>query len=440
MAGSVFDSQIFNELFPTGEFGELFTDAAEIREMMRVEGNLAKIQGQKGIIPEINAEAIHKAAMEIQLDPSELTIATGRNGVSVPGLIAFFRKSLQSSEHAKYVHFGPTSQDIMDTGLMLRLRQMLILQERILKTLLIRLAKLAQKHAELPMVARTYGQDAALTSFGATVATWGNPLVDLLNALPDLRKNSLWISLSGAAGTNAALGKNAADLRTKLAKTLRLFDPKRNWHSDRSPILRIVEWQSALSTALGKMADDILIMQQSNIKTVKLGRSGASSTMPQKENPVSPSAISALSRYVIGQQSIMKQATFHKEARDGAAWFIEWLALPQLCLAASSALIITNEVCDKIFVDKEAMQNDITRTRGMVYAECLSFELAKFKSRPDAVTEVKKLCKSLQNSHDNLVEAAKQKWPEIANFNPVTPLGEAPKFALSFVTHVNESI
>ena len=439
MAGSVFDSQIFNELFPTGEFRELFSDNAEICAMIRVEGELAKIQGQQGIIPKISSEAIHQAAMKLQLDPRELTKATGQNGVSVPGLVALFQKSLQSPEHAQYVHFGATSQDIMDTGLMLRLRQMLILQERSLKTLLVRLAELAQKHAELPMVARTYGQDATLTSFGATVATWGNPLVDLLNALPELRKKSLWISLSGAAGTNAALGKNAADLRDRLAENLWLFDPKRSWHSDRSPILRIVEWQSALSTALGKMADDILIMCQSNIKTLNLSKSGISSTMPQKENPISPCAISSLSRFAIGQQSIMKQAAFHKEARDGAAWLIEWLALPQLCLAASSALLITNEVFDKLFADKDAMQYDIARTRGFVYAESLSFELGKIKPRPEAAAEVKKLCELLQKNDKNLLEAAKDKWPELAISNLDTSLGEAPQFALSFVANVKDS-
>ena len=344
MAGSVFDSQIFSDLFPTGEIGRLFTDMAEIRAMMFVQGNLAKIQGQQGVIPEVSAQAIHRAAIELQLDPSELSQATGQNGVSVPGLIDAFEKHMQAPEHSQYIHFGATSQDIIDSGLMLRLRQMLNLQEQVLQTLLRRLAKLAQEYTDLPMVARTYGQDAALTSFGATVATWGNPLFDLFIALPDLRKTSLWVSLSGAAGTSAALGKDAHLARAGLAESLRLGNPERSWHSDRSPILRIVNWQAALSAALGKMAEDILILRQSNIKTVILGQSGASSTMPQKQNPVGPSAISSLSRYVIGQQSVLQQADLHKEARDGAAWFTEWLALPQLCLSASSALLTALEI------------------------------------------------------------------------------------------------
>ena len=439
MAGSVFDSQIFSDLFPTGEIGRLFTDMAEIRAMMFVQGNLAKIQGKQGVIPEVSAQAIHRAAIDLQLDPSELSQATGQNGVSVPGLIDAFEKHMQAPEHSQYIHFGATSQDIIDSGLMLRLRQMLNLQEQVLQTLLRRLAKLAQEYTDLPMVARTYGQDAALTSFGATVATWGNPLFDLFNSLPDLRKTSLWVSLSGAAGTSAALGKDAHLARAGLAESLRLGNPERSWHSDRSPILRIVNWQAALSAALGKMAEDILILRQSNIKTVILGQSGASSTMPQKQNPVGPSAISSLSRYVIGQQSVLQQAALHKEARDGAAWFTEWLALPQLCLSASSALLTANDMCGAIMPDKAAMQSDIARSRGMIYAEALSFELAKSKPRPEATADIKELCMSLQNSNDDFVDTAKRKWPELANFNPVDQLGEAPQFALSFAERVKEA-
>ena len=439
MAVSVVDSQIFSELFPTGDIGRLFTDNAEIRAMMLVEGKLARIQGKHGCIPQESAEAIHRAAMELQVDPSELAKSTGENGVNVPGLVASFQKHMQAPEHAQYVHFGATSQDIIDTGLMLRLRQMLSLQEELLRTVLEQLAELAQEYAELPMVARTYGQAAALTSFGATVATWGNPLVDLLKALPKLRQNSLWVSLSGAVGTSAALGKDSPVLRAGLAESLGLRDPERSWHSDRSPVLRIVTWQSDLSTALGKMAEDILILRQSNLNTVTLGQSGASSTMPQKQNPVGPSAISSLSRYVIGQQSVLQQAALHKEARDGASWFTEWLALPQLCLSANSALLIAKEMCVALLPDKSAIQLDIKRTRGMIYAEALCFELAKSKPRPKAAADIKELCVSLQNTDTDLVETAKLKWPALINFNPIDQLGEAPEFARSFAKRLREA-
>ena len=125
MAASVFASALYGGLFPTGEVGRLWSDAAEVRAMLLVEGALARAQGSLGVIPEISGAFIHRAAMEVQIDPAGLAGATGRNGVAVPALVAAFRKAMEAPEHANYVHWGATRQDIIDTGLMLRLRQTL---------------------------------------------------------------------------------------------------------------------------------------------------------------------------------------------------------------------------------------------------------------------------------------------------------------------------
>ena len=228
MAASLYDSPNYAKLFPVGDAGRLFTDTAEVRAMMLVAGTLAKLQGKAGTIPEISAQAIHRASLELQIDPAGLGDATGQNGVSVPGLVAEFRKLMQAPEHAQYLHFGATSQDITDTALMLRLRQLLGLQESALKSMIAHLRKLATDHAETTMVARTYGQSATLTSFGATVASWGHPLIDLLDEMENLRNSTLWVSLSGAAGTASVLGNDPTGLRAELAAALGLHDPKRN--------------------------------------------------------------------------------------------------------------------------------------------------------------------------------------------------------------------
>ena len=311
MAASLFDSPNYAKLFPVGDAGRLFTDTAEVRAMMLVEGTLAKLQGKSGTIPEISAQAIHRASLELQIDPAGLGDVTGQNGVSVPGLVAEFRKLMQAPEHAQYLHFGATSQDITDTALMLRLRQLLGVQETALKFMIAHLCKLATDHARTPMVARTYGQSATLTSFGATVASWGHPLIDLLDEMENLRASTLWVSLSGAAGTASVLGDYPTGLRAELAAALDLQDPKRNWHSDRSPIQRIAAWQTRLTQALGKFAQDVLIHSQSNLKTIQIGATGGSSTMPQKENPVQASAIVALAYQAVGLQTTLTLAAQH---------------------------------------------------------------------------------------------------------------------------------
>ncbi len=434
MAASLFDSPNYAKLFPVGDAGRLFTDTAEVRAMMLVEGTLAKLQGKAGTIPEISAQAIHRASLELQIDPTGLGDATGQNGVSVPGLVAEFRKLMQAPEHAQYLHFGATSQDITDTALMLRLRQLLGLQETELKSMIAHLRKLATDHAETPMVARTYGQSATLTSFGATVASWGHPLIDLLDEMENLRASTLWVSLAGAAGTASVLGEDPTALRTELAAVLGLQDPKRNWHNDRSPIQRIAAWQTRLTQALGKFAQDILIHSQSTLKTVQIGATGGSSTMPQKENPVQASAIVALANQAVGLQTTLTLAAQHKEARDGAAWFSEWLALPQLCLGAMAALTISNDLSASVSPNETALSAQITATNEMIYAEALSFELAKTMPRPEAQATVKQLCQEALTTGSNLIALAQTQYPFIdaAQFGSAHQMGTAPEQAHAF--------
>ncbi len=434
MAASLFDSPNYAKLFPVGDAGRLFTDTAEVRAMMLVEGTLAKLQGKAGTIPEISAQAIHRASLELQIDPTGLGDATGQNGVSVPGLVAEFRKLMQAPEHAQYLHFGATSQDITDTALMLRLRQLLGLQETELKSMIAHLRKLATDHAETPMVARTYGQSATLTSFGATVASWGHPLIDLLDEMENLRASTLWVSLAGAAGTASVLGEDPTALRTELAAVLGLQDPKRNWHNDRSPIQRIAAWQTRLTQTLGKFAQDILIHSQSTLKTVQIGATGGSSTMPQKENPVQASAIVALANQAVGLQTTLTLAAQHKEARDGAAWFSEWLALPQLCLGAMAALTISNDLSAAVSPNETALSAQITATNEMIYAEALSFELAKTMPRPEAQATVKQLCQEALTTGSNLIALAQTQYPFIdaAQFGSAHQMGTAPEQAHAF--------
>ncbi|SEP72118.1 lyase family protein [Thalassovita taeanensis] len=435
MAASVFASQLYSRLFPTAEVGRLFTDSAEVRAMLLVEGALAKAQGKLGIIPEDSAAYIHRAAMEVQIDPGALAAATGTNGVPVPGLVAAFRKAMEAPEHAQYVHWGATSQDISDTGQMLRLRQMLYRHETDVIQTLISLGKLADAHADLPMPGRTYGQHATPVSFGATVAHWGAPLLELLNEMKDLRDRVLWVSLSGAAGTGAAFGPKAAALRAELAQALDLKDPIRSWHADRGPILALSSWLTRLATALGKIGEDLILLTQTGIEEVTLGASGGSSTMPQKQNPVAPSAMVALARQVIGLNGIIQGTGLHRQDRDGAAWFTEWLTLPQLCLATTAALEHGKSLAASLAPNAPAMAEALTNGLDLIHAEALSFRLAQHMPRPDAQAAIKTLCKQALSTKTPLSTLAAAAYPDIALadvFDPAQQMGDAPAQARAF--------
>lgn len=442
MAGSVYDSPLYHRLFPAGDVTKLFTDTAEVRAMLLVEGTLAKVQGALGVIPETAATFIHRSSMEVQIDPAGLADATAQNGVSVPGLVTAFRKAMEAPDYAQYLHWGATSQDIIDTGLMLRMRQYLGIIDRDLRTLLGALAPLAQTHAETVMAARTWGQHATPSSFGAQVASWGHPLLTLLQELPDLRTH-LCVSLSGAAGTSSALGTHADATRKAMAEALKLRDPGTSWHSNRTGLQAICNWATRLATALGKMGEDILLLTQTGIAEVTLTGAGSSSTMPQKQNPVAPSAIVALARQITALNSVMQGAALHRDARDGAAWFSEWLTLPQLCLGTAAALTHGLTLVKTIQPNPQAMQQALEQNGGFIHAEALSFRLAQDMPRPDAQAKTKELCQQATAEGQTLESAASAAFPDLDLtdiFDVTQQMGQAPTLARGFAKQVGAEL
>ncbi|MGH1415303.1 MAG: class-II fumarase/aspartase family protein [Pelagimonas sp.] len=434
MPATPFDSLHLSALFSAGDTTRLFSDSAEIRAMMLVQGSLALAQGEAGVIPLDSAKALHRASLELQIDPVGLAESCGQNGVTIPGLVAAFRKNLQAPEHGQYLHWGATSQDIQDTGLMLRMRSAFGHMETALTAILTDLATLAETHADTPMAARSYGQHATPTSFGAVVASWGWPLLDALKGLDDLKRDTLLVSLSGAAGTASVLGPDPAALRAALAEKLGLNDPARSWHSDRSPILKQVQWMDRTCTALGKFGEDLVLATQSGVGEVILGGSGGSSTMPQKQNPVGPSVLVALARHVNGLSSTLHGAGLHQNQRDGAAWFTEWLTFPQLVQSTAAALAHGRKLAQGLSPNQQAMQDALDKTGGLILAEALSFALAAKMPRPEAQAETKALCMSARDTGTSLRALAQTAHPDLADalFDTGKQMGSAPQEARNF--------
>jgi 3-carboxy-cis,cis-muconate cycloisomerase len=423
------DSAIYRDLLGDAETAALFSDSAEIRAMLLVEGSLARVQGALGVIPAEAAAFIDRAAREVQIDPAALTVETARNGVPVPALLAAFRKAAQAPEPMRWLHWGATSQDILDTALALRLRRVLDLWDARLAGLIAALGELAEAHAGLSMAARTYGQAATPSTFGMQVASWGRPLLRHRARLAALRGDLVQVSLSGAAGTLSALGPQGPQVRAALAQALGLVDPGNSWHSERDGIAAFGAWMAGLSASLGKMGEDLILLTATGLSEVRIGGAGGSSTMPQKQNPVGPSVLVALARQAAGLSATLSGAGLHRQARDGAAWFTEWMVLPQLCIGTGRALTLAWDLAGRLEPDAEAMARVLQADAGTIHAEALTFALANRMARPEAEAAVKRLCAEALATGTHLRDLAARDWPGI-----VVPLalGEAPAEARAF--------
>ena len=431
MTASLADSAIHAGLFGDPETGAFFTDDARIRTMLRVEGALARVQGELGLIPQDAARAIERAAAEIVIDPVALAARTARDGVPVPALLAAFRQAMGAPARAQYLHWGATSQDIMDTALALRLGQAVALWQDRLGRLIAALGDLARRHAELPMAARSYGQAATPTGFGAVVAGWGQPLIRHHARLARARDGIAVVSLGGAAGTLSAMGPRGPAVRAALAQALGLADPGHSWHAQRDGIGAFAAALAGLATSLGKFGEDLILMSQSGIAEITLADSGGSSTMPQKRNPVGPSVLVALARQAGTLAGAIQQAGLHRQQRDGAAWFLEWLTLPQLCISVGRALSLGLELATTIRPDPESMARGLDEETGLIHAEALSFALARLMPRPEAEARIKALCGEALARRVPLGRLVAEAFPGL-DLAPAAPLGCAPDEARGF--------
>lgn len=262
-------SALFARLLGDAEMAALMGDEAAISAMLRAEAALSRAQGRLGIIPKDAAAAIAKAAETLRPDPDGLAAGVARAGIAAQPVIGALKTA--AGDHSAWVHFGATSQDIVDTGLMIQLSQALALLRSRLSDLSDLLAAKAREYADLPIPAHTRFQIAAPTTLGAKIAIWRAPLLRQLQRLDELLPRLLNVSLYGAAGTSAALGEQAGAIRQAMAAELELGAPETPWHSTRDMIAELGGWLSLTTGALGKIGADLVLLGQSELAQVSAG-------------------------------------------------------------------------------------------------------------------------------------------------------------------------
>ena len=342
MTVSSFDHPFLSGFLGDVETAELFSAKADLDAMLAFEAALANAEGAAGIIPAQAASAIEKAIAGFRPDTSALRDATARDGVVVPELVRQLREA--ADEHGKHVHFGATSQDVIDTSLALRLSKALELFAERLSALDKVLADLDTRFGQHEVMAHTRMQAAISVPAARKVASWRDPLKRCGERLAGIRDDVAILHFGGAAGTLDKLGEKAGAVTEALAQKLGLAAIERARHSERDGVAAYASWLSLVTGSLGKMGQDIALMAQSEVGEIRLASGGGSSAMPHKVNPVGAESLVALARFNATLVGGMHQALVHENERSGAAWTLEWLILPQMTVATGAALRIATEL------------------------------------------------------------------------------------------------
>jgi 3-carboxy-cis,cis-muconate cycloisomerase len=345
MTFSPFDHPYLSGLLGDGEIAALFSAAAELEAMLAFEVALAKAEAAEGIIPQDAALAIAETAHRFSPDIASLRAATARDGVVVPDLVRQLRAAV-GEPHGKHVHLGATSQDVIDSGLMLRLARVLPILESRLEALAAGLDGLVADFGDRPLMGRTRMQAAIEITVADRVDTWRSPLARHAGRLKDFTRDGLAVQFGGAAGTLEKLGAKGPSVRAALARELGLADAAQ-WHSQRDRIGDLAGLLAATTGSLGKLGQDVALMADRGDE-IALAGGGASSAMPHKQNPVGAEVLVTLARFNAAQLGGLAQAAVHEQERSGAAWTLEWLILPQMVAAAGVGLRLAGDLISSV--------------------------------------------------------------------------------------------
>ena len=378
MAFSALDSQLTGPLFVPEAMAAVFSDPARLAALLRVEWALAAAQQRHGVIPQGVAEAL-AVIKPAHFDLKALGQSTALSGVPTIPFVAALR-ALVPKEYEAFVHKGATTQDILDSALVLQMQAAMDLLCADMQRVCAGLAALAEREAETPCVGRSYGQHAAPVSFGFKVAVWLAGLCDVMDGLPPLRAQAFKASLAGPVGTLAGRSQTEQAVGETFADVLGLRHDPMPWHVRRAGVSALACWLGQLIGALAKMAEDVVFLASTEVAEVAepfiKGR-GGSSAMPHKRNPVSATVILAAHRQAPALVAMQLAAMNAAHERPAGAWHGEWAVLPQLFGLAAGAVGEALRLAEGIEVDRARMQENLGQTRGLIFADAVAGLLAR---------------------------------------------------------------
>lgn len=439
---------LLDPLFTTDAMRRVFSDRQRLQCMLDFEAALARALGTVGIAPRAVSAAIETQCRAELFDVESLARATALSGnVAIPMVKALTELIAKSdAQAAAFVHWGATSQDAIDTGLVLQLRGALDLIDGDLGSLSESLTRLAARHKSTLIAGRTWLQQGPPVTFGLKVAGWLDAVERNRARLSHARKQVSVLQFGGAVGTLAALGNRGPEMAAELARELKLDLPELPWHSHRDRLAEVAAALGLLVGSLGKMARDISLMSQTEIDEVlepAIPGRGGSSTMPHKRNPVSSAVILAAGLRVPPLVSTMLTAMVQEHERGLGGWHAEWETLPEIFRLTAGALEHTRETVAGLEVHADKMSRNASLTRGLVLAEAVAFALRERLGKEKSHKIVEEAARRAAQDATDFVEVLLS-YPEIRShlsaaelsrlLDPANYLGSAVEMTEKFLS------
>lgn len=421
MAVGLIDSIYYRDTFGNAEMRSVFLDEQRFTAWLKVESALARSQARLGLIPKAAADEISRQSVVENLDFAAMKDEYEQVGFPILPLVHQLAKACDP-ESARWVHWGATTQDIVDTGLVLQMREGFGIIEGQLDEVVAILARLARDHRDTVMAGRTFQQQAAPITFGFKAAVWLDELIRHRERLVDIKRRTLVCQFGGAVGTLATFGQDGIAVLEELARELDLETPAISWHTARDGWAEAVFWLSMLGASLAKIATEVATLMRTEVNEVRepfMPGRGGSSTLPQKRNPIACPIIIAIGNRLREHVGSQLTAMIQEHERAVAGQPLEWLVIPDAFVLASGSLKQTIEMLGGLNVDAQRMRENLNHSGGLLLAEAVMMELAPTIGRGQA--------------HDLVYAAAGRAWD-----SGIT-LREALQADHGVITHLTEA-
>ena len=424
---------LFAPIFAPAPLRDAVSDSAWLQAMLDAEAALARAEARAGVIPADASEVITACCEARRFDVAALAEGARRLGAPVEPLVRALAEA--AGDAGRYVHWGATSQDILDTAAMLVARDALDLILFEFDALAAACAGLAQAHRSTPIAGRTLLQQALPTTFGLKAAGWLVGVLEARARLAAVHAERLAVQLGGGAGTLAALGAEGLAVLALFAEELGLAEPALPWHANRT---RVAELAAALDLAAGavsKVALDVVLLAQTEVGEVAESGAGGSSAMPHKRNPTGSVLAIASARRVHAQAALLCGGLAQEHERAAGGWHAEWQPLSDALALTGGAAAAVREVLEGLEVRPERMRANLDATDGLIMAERITFLLAERIGRPRANELVSAAC-ARAVAADHPLRAELESDPQLelsaeeldAAFDPTGYLGSAEAF------------